>query len=87
MYSSTVSLTSALVADGWPSSLPAALPRERDPVPIVQEAVWASWSVWTVAENLTPIGIRFPDRPARIESLYRLRYPSLLYLRIEQVKL
>jgi hypothetical protein len=26
--------------------------------------------------NLAPTGIRFPDRPARSESLYRLPYPS-----------
>jgi hypothetical protein len=30
--------------------------------------------VWTSAENLTPTGIRSPDRPARIELLYRLSY-------------
>jgi hypothetical protein len=27
-------------------------PRERDPVPIVQEAGWAPGPVWTAAENL-----------------------------------
>jgi len=27
-------------------------PRERDPVPIVQEATWAPGPVWTGAENL-----------------------------------
>jgi hypothetical protein len=27
-------------------------------------------------ENLAPTGIRSPDRPARNESLYRLRYPG-----------
>ena len=31
---------------------PAALPRERDPVPIVQEAGWAPVPVWTGAKNL-----------------------------------
>jgi len=31
-------------------------------------------SVWTGAENLAPIGIRFPDRPVRRQSLYRLSY-------------
>jgi hypothetical protein len=30
--------------------------------------------VWTGAENLAPIGIRSPDRPARSQSLYRLSY-------------
>jgi hypothetical protein len=47
----------------------------KDPVPIVQEAGWAPGTVWTGAENLAPIGIRSPDRPARSQSLYRLRYP------------
>ena len=42
---------------------PAALPPGKDPVPSVQEAGWAPGSVWTGAENLTPIGIRSPDRP------------------------
>jgi hypothetical protein len=31
-------------------------PRERDPVPIVQEAGWAPGAVWTAAENLAPPG-------------------------------
>ena len=47
-----------------------------DPVPIVQEAGWAPGPVWTGAENLTPTGNRFPDRPARSQSLYRLSYPD-----------
>jgi len=46
------------------------------PVPIVQEAGWAPGPVWTGAENLAPTGIRSPDRPARSQSLYRLRYPA-----------
>jgi len=28
----------------------------KDPVPIVQEAVWASGPIWTGAENLVPLG-------------------------------
>jgi hypothetical protein len=40
-------------------------PRERDPVPIVQEAGWAPGPVWTGAENFAPTGILSPDRPAR----------------------
>jgi hypothetical protein len=57
--------------------------RERDPVPIVQEAGWAPGPVWTAAENLAATGMRSPDRPARSESLYRLRYlgpPSFMYV-------
>jgi len=53
-----------------------ALYTGKEPVPIVQEAVWAPGPVWTAAESLVPTGIRSPDRPARSESLYRLRYPA-----------
>jgi len=49
----------------------------KDPIPIVQEAEWTPGPVWTGAENLAPTGIRSPDRPARSQSLYRLRYPAL----------
>jgi hypothetical protein len=49
-------------------------PRERDPVPIVQDAGWAPGPVWTYAKNLAFTGIRSPDCPARSESLYRLSY-------------
>ena len=48
----------------------------KDPVPIVQEAGWAPGLVWTGAENLAPTGFRSPDRPARNQSLYGLRYPA-----------
>jgi hypothetical protein len=33
-------------------------------------------TVWAGAKILAPTGIRFPDRPARSESLYRLSYPG-----------
>ena len=48
----------------------------KDRVPIVQEAGWAPEPFWTDAENIAPTGIRSPDRPARSQSLYRLRYPA-----------
>jgi hypothetical protein len=48
----------------------------KDPVFIVQEAGWTTGPVWTGAENLALTGIRSPDRPARSQSLYRLRYPA-----------
>ena len=49
----------------------------KDPAPIVQEAGWATGPAWTGAENLAPsTGIRSPDRPARSQSLYWLRYPA-----------
>jgi len=49
-------------------------PRERDPLPIVQEAGWAPGPVWTGVENLALTGILSPDLPSCSESLYRLSY-------------
>jgi hypothetical protein len=48
------------------------IPRERNPVPIVQEAAWVPGPVWTGAENMAPTGIRSADHPAHNETLYRL---------------
>ena len=48
-------------------------PRQRNPVPIIQETGWAPASEWTGAENLPRTEIRFLDYPACSESLYRLR--------------
>ena len=31
--------------------------------------------IWTGAENLAHAGIRYPDRPARSQTIYRLSYP------------
>jgi hypothetical protein len=42
----------------------------------VHEAGWDTGPIWTSAENLSPTGIRSPDRPTRSESLYRLRCPG-----------
>ena len=39
-------------------------PRERDPVPIVQEAGWAAGPIWTGAENAPPPG--FDPRSAKL---------------------
>jgi len=62
---------------GQPHATTASTPG-KDPVPIVQEARWAPEPVWTGAENLAPIGIWSPDRPARRQSLYRLSYRAHL---------
>ena len=48
----------------------------KDPGPFVQETGWAPGPVWTGAENLAPTGVQSPDRPARNQSLYQLRYPA-----------
>ena len=72
MYSFTLTLTSALDVGGQRHAPTALYPRNKDPVPVVQEAEWVPGPVWTGAENLVPTGIRSPDRPAGSESLYRL---------------
>ena len=51
-------------------------PQERDQIPIVQEAGWASGSVWMGAENFAVTGIC----TASSESLYRLCCPSSMLL-------
>jgi hypothetical protein len=55
---------------------PAALPPERDQVPIVQEPGWDPGPVRMGAENLVTTEIRYPDRPTQSESLYRVSYPG-----------
>jgi len=64
-YSCALSLTSVL-GGGWVvnATPPAALPWDRDPVQIVQVGGWAPGPVWTGAENRSPTGFGFPDRPA-----------------------
>ena len=64
---------------------PAALPLGKTPGFnftggwVGPRAGWVPGPVRTGAENFVPIGIRFPDLPARSESLYRLRYHGLFY--------
>jgi len=54
---------------------PAALyPRER-PGTHLQKAGWAPGPVWTGGKS-RPHRDSIPDRPARIQSLYRLSYPA-----------
>ena len=59
---------------GWLTPRPSLFTTGHDPVPIVEEAGWASGTLWAGAENLAPTGIISPDRPARSESLYRLSF-------------
>ena len=67
-------MTTALEGVRGQLHAPDAFTPEKDPVPIVQEDGWAPGPVWTGAENLVPTGIRYPDRPAGSQSLYRLSY-------------
>ena len=54
---------------GWSTLRPGQFTPGKDPVPIVQEAVWAPGPVWTGAEDIVHNGIRSPDRPTRSKSL------------------
>jgi hypothetical protein len=57
---------------GGQRHVPAALPPGKTQYPSYRRLAG-----WTGAE-IPPPGIRSPDRPARSESLYRLRYPGHL---------
>ena len=65
---------------------PAAFTPVKDPVPITQEAGWASEPVRISAENLAPTGIRSTDLPARSESLYRLSNPGSIFYQYLPIK-
>jgi hypothetical protein len=52
-----------------------SLPPRKTRYPLYRR--WAPGPVWTGAEKLVPTGIRSPDRPARSQSLYRLRYHNI----------
>ena len=54
---------------------PAASTAGKDPVPILQEGGWAPGPVWTGGKS-RPHRDSIPDRPARIQSLYLLSYPT-----------
>jgi hypothetical protein len=68
-------LTSALDGGGWPTPRPSLFSSRNESVEVPE---WAPWSLSTGAENRAPNGIRAPDRRARSESMYRLRYPATL---------
>jgi hypothetical protein len=75
-----VFLTSALTGDEWSASCPGRFtPGKRAPLPIGLEAGWNPEPVWTTwRQFLTLPGLELQDlgRPARSQSLYRLRYPG-----------
>ena len=77
-YSSILSLTSALDGGvGGQRHAPSALlPGKGIRYPLYSRLGGPHGPVWTGAENLAPTGVRFPDRLARRESLYWLRYPG-----------
>jgi hypothetical protein len=74
-YSSTLFLDLSTSREWGVSVTPRPLSTpQKEPVPIVPEAGWATGPVWAGAENLAPNGIRFLDRPTCSQSLYRLSY-------------
>ena len=58
---------------------PGRFTPKEDPVPIIEEAGWAPGPVRTNEKNLVSTWIRFLDRAARSDSLYRLSYPGLQF--------
>ena len=60
---------------GQRHALTALYPQKRPGTHCTGDWV-GSGPVWTGVENLAPTGIRSPDRPASIQSLYRLSYPA-----------
>jgi len=68
-----------MVVGGERHASASLTPGERDPLPILQEAERASGPVWTGVENFTSTGIRYPYRPSRSKSLYRLSYPFQIH--------
>jgi hypothetical protein len=63
-YGCTLSLTSAPNGVRGQRHTSAALPFGKKTGTILPEAGWALGPVWTGTENVTPAGIRSPDRPA-----------------------
>ena len=75
MYSSTLSLTSALDEGGWSAPHPGRFALRKETLhSLYRRIVWPEISVWKGVENLAPTGIRSQDSPARSESLYCLGY-------------
>ena len=74
LYSSK---TSTLEGVEWSAARPGrTLPPEKTQYPLYRRLGGHQGWVWTGAENFVPTGIRTPDRPCRIQSLYRLSYPA-----------
>ena len=63
---------------GWmiDATLRPLYPRERDPIPILQEVEWDPVPVGMGANNPAPSGIRSSELLGHKESLYRLRNPD-----------
>ena len=76
MYSSTLSLTSALDSGGWLTPRAGRFTPGNEAVPTVQEAGWAPRLVMTGEKNIALAAIRSPCRPVRRQSLYWQSHPG-----------
>ena len=76
MYNSALPSTSALDGGGLSTPRPGRFTPGKDSVPTVKDTGWAPRARLEGCGKSLPNGIRFPDRPARSKSLYRLRYPG-----------
>jgi len=74
---------------GWLTPRPGQFsPGKETRYAFYRSTGWTQEQVLTGAENIAPTGVRFPDRAARSESLYRLRFPGLLgYVEIKIINL
>ena len=78
-YSSTLFLTSALEWGEVSASRPSrTLPPGKTRYPLYRRLGGPQGRSGQVRKISPPTGIRSPDRPARRQSLYRLRYPAHL---------
>jgi hypothetical protein len=68
------SLILTLDGVGCLTQIPCRFTPWNDPIPIVWETGCDTGPLWTVAEKISPIGFRSPDRPPSRGLLYRLRY-------------
>jgi hypothetical protein len=78
MYSSTLSLTSALKGVGGQRHAPPASSKGKTRYPSYRRLGGLKGRSGRVRKISPPTGFRSPDRPARNESLYRLSYPGPL---------
>jgi hypothetical protein len=76
-YSPTLSLTSALDGCGWSSTHSGRfIPGKETSFPSYRSLGGVQGRSGLVRKTSHRTGIRSPDRPARSESLYLLRYPN-----------
>ena len=73
-YSSIISLTSALDGVGGQHHASAVLPPGRPRYPLYRRLGGSQGRSGRVGKISSPTSVRYPDRPARSESLYRLSY-------------